>query len=259
MNFRMRNFFRIVAVVSVFSLVLMPSVAFSTGIPVFDGGNFSQNIISALQSIQQVYNQVTQLQNQATQIQYKLKSLKTLGSGSFNQLNGLLNGNINDLGAFLSSVNGIGYTLGSIRNQYDALFPQGTKWENVKMSEYSKYFGDWNDEVTNSARSSMEAQSVLSRLQSNYQQMIGILSQSRSADGEVRQLQASNEMLSVIGTQMGDLTHTMAATGRVIATAEAAGAAEKRASQRAAELSMQDFTKSSEVKPVYSKPPKLNN
>jgi P-type conjugative transfer protein TrbJ len=254
-NFKNHTMF--VFFVSLICLFIIPAPAHPGGIPVFDAANLTQNVQAVIQAIQSVYNQTTQIQNQARQIEYKLRSLKTLGAGSYDQLNGLLNGNIHDLGTLLGTLRSIGYTYGSVRNQYDAIFPQDTAWERIRLSEYGNYFKSWNSEVSNSARTAMEAQSVLDRIQANHQQAIGILSQSRNSDGEVRQLQASNEMLSVLSAQMGDMTQTMSATGRVIATAEAASAAEKRASRRAAELSMQGYTSSSEVAPAYNKLPKI--
>lgn len=257
MFFRMRNFKGLTLALFLACLVLISAPAYSGGIPVFDAVNLMQNILGVLQEIQTVSNEATQIQNQMRQIQYKEQSLQTLGSGSYDQLNGLLNSNIRDLDAFLRNLNSIGYSLGGVRGQFDSIFPQDAAWDKVRLSDYGDYFKDWNREVTNSSRSAMEAQSVLSRVRQNQRQAIDILSQSRGANGEVRQLQASNEMLSVIAGQMGDMTETMAATGRVIATADAASAAEKRASRRAAEVAMRGYTTSTEVKPKYDKLPTL--
>jgi type IV secretion system protein TrbJ len=73
---------------------------------------------------------------------------------------------------------------------------------------------------------------VIRNIQAHNAEARQILMQAQSADGEVRQLQAVNEMLSVLANQMGDVTMTMSATGRVTASAAAATQAERDA-QRA--------------------------
>jgi len=46
--------------------------------PVFDANNFSQNLIIAARSLEQINNQITQLQNQAQMLINQVKNLTNL-------------------------------------------------------------------------------------------------------------------------------------------------------------------------------------
>jgi P-type conjugative transfer protein TrbJ len=204
------------------------------GIPTFDATNLIQNILTVLQEIMSVVNQGTQISNQAQQIANQVKSLSTLGDGLFNELNGLSNSNISDLDRLLSQARGIQFNVGQVNSEFDAMFPQGTDWDTIPINQFGSEFDRWNQNLSDSAKFSMNAQIIVNRVRENYNRMEQILNQSRGADGEVRQIQAANQSLALISSQLGDVTQTLAAGQRVTSTAVAASAAEKRAQAEAA-------------------------
>ena len=61
------------------------------------------------------------------------------------------------------------------------------------------------------------SQSNLSTIQSNTDQATAILANSSGADGVVAQLQAINQMLGIISSQMNSLISVLDTTGRVTA------------------------------------------
>jgi conjugal transfer/entry exclusion protein len=64
-------------------------------------------------------------------------------------------------------------------------------------------------------------------VESNNQAIATILSQSSSANGEVRQLQLINQQLALIHARLGDLVQNIATMGRITANMAASSAGEK--------------------------------
>jgi P-type conjugative transfer protein TrbJ len=213
----------------------VPSVsgpAGATGIPVFDAAGFSQSLITATNAVTQVANQARQIQNQISMIRNQVQSLQTLGSARFGALAGNLVIQAAQVQALLNQVQGIGYSLNGIDRQFGALFPGDLDWAELPIEQHQDYYIRWSDQLHEASRTAMAGQGVIRNIQTHNAEARQILMQAHGADGEVRQLQAVNEMLSVLASQLGDVTMTMSATGRVTASAAAATRAERDA-QRA--------------------------
>lgn len=233
--FRMRNL-RVLALFLCFSMALVagsPTQSGAAGIPVMDLTNFTQNLISALQNIMSVVNDATRAANQGRQISNQVKSLTTLGGGLFNTVNGLANSNITELDSLVSTAQGINFNAGQVNTQFDTMFPQGTTWSNIPIDQFGGEFNRWTQNLSDAAKFSMQAQTVVNRVRENYRRMTQILNQANGAEGEVRQIQAANQSLGVVSSQLGDITQTLVAGQRVTSTTAAVAAAEKAAKHEA--------------------------
>jgi type IV secretion system protein TrbJ len=228
----MRRLFRTTALVFSLSVPAVSGPAGATGIPVFDAAGFSQSLITATNAVTQVANQARQIQNEISMIRNQVQSLQTLGAGRFGALTGNLAVQVAQVQALLNQVQGIGYSLNGIDRQFGALFPADLDWAELPVERHQDYYIRWSDQLHEASRTAMAGQGVIRNIQAHNAEARQILMQAQSADGEVRQLQAVNEMLSVLANQMGDVTMTMSATGRVTASAAAATQAERDA-QRA--------------------------
>ncbi|AWK88608.1 type IV secretion system protein [Azospirillum thermophilum] len=206
------------------SAVLLSTLAFHTlpakaqGIPVIDVSAIAQMITQVSNQVQQISNQVRMIENQA-------RSLQTLGGGNFGELNGNLTQQVGQLNAVMNRVQGIGYQLGGIEQEFNQLFPAGTDWQSVPTEDVTPYYQRWSAQLQDASRTAMDSQGVVRNVQRNVSAAQGILADAQASDGEVRQLQATNEMLALLATQLGDMTMTMATTGRVTASAAAAAQA----------------------------------
>lgn len=238
--FRMRNF-KIVAMLICLS-VLAPTTSAFAGIPVMDLSNFAQNLIAAIQSILSVINDGTQLVNQGRQISNQLKSLDSLGSSMFGTVNALSDSNVRDLNDLLSNAQSIKFNANQVGAQFDSMFPPETEWSSVPIEQYGSEFDKWNNDLSDAARFSMHAQTVVNRVRDNYGRIKQILDQSDGADGEVRQIQAANQSLAVVSSQLGDITQTLVAGQRVTSTTAAVAASEKRAKAEASGRLRKDYT-----------------
>ncbi|WGO96436.1 hypothetical protein QCD61_28145 (plasmid) [Pseudomonas viciae] len=204
----------------------------ATGIPVVDVANLSQTMITALNAVTSVANQAVQIANEVKMIQNQLQSLSMLGNSSFGVLNSNLNNQLSQLDGVLSTVKGVGFQINNVDNQFRTMFPEGTDWSTKDVSQYGGYFEKWSAQVQDSAKTAMQSQGVIENVRRNNLEASNILSQAKGADGEVRQLQAVNQMLGVLAGQMSDMTVALTAGGRSSASIAAAGQAERDA-QRA--------------------------
>ncbi len=218
-------------VTAVAGLVLWAQTA-GAALPVIDVANLNRNTVTSIQMVQDVAHQVTQIQNQIRQYEAQLQALRRFDGSSFGAVQGILSGNLRELSGVLRDINAIGYDLNRLRHEYDALFPGGTDWDAVDMAEYESYYREWNQELAASARTAMEAQSVIDRTQAYTDEAAQILARSMAGEGHVMQLQSQTQMLGLMSAQLGDLTSTIAASERVVATAAAVSAKEKAAAMK---------------------------
>lgn len=213
----------------------LPHDAFAE-LPVIDLSNLQQSTLTAARTAQQIENQIEQIRNQ-------VRSLQTFSPDSFSPVNAICQSNMNELNGLLADVKGISFELNRIDSQFDQLFPEG-KWDQIDSSRYQDYYRDWNRELSDAAKVSMKSQSVIQRSQAYNNEAAAILNRSAGADGQVRQIQATNQMLGIVAGQLDGLTQTLSFNARVSATA-AASAAQKDEAERA--FSRQMWNKYGEV------------
>jgi type IV secretion system protein TrbJ len=218
---------------------------------VIDPSNLAQNILSVLHEAQANIQLATQIQNE-------IRSLRLLGASAFADIRGILNNNINDLNSLIIDIQGIGFTINSINTEFDAIFPDNASWDAVKLSNYPAFARDWNNKTTSSIKDAMKAQSILSRIIDTNNNVMSILSDVSGSDGQVRQIQASNQILAQMSSQLGDITQSLAVTSRMTATAMAADESRKAASRQIIDSSLSTFSRQDATSPPYSTLPKLN-
>lgn len=225
----MRTLLRAAGMAAVVTVTSIPAGA--TGIPVFDASTFGQALVSANQAVRQVANQLTQIDQQVTMIANQARSLETLGPERLDALATALAGQTAPVQGLLGRVQGIGFGLGGVEAELDALFPAGTAGPQP-VAAHAEQYRRWSAQLLDASRTAMAGQAAIGAIQAHAAEARTLLALSGGADGEVRQLQAVNGMLSVLAGQLGDATTTIAATGRVTASAAAVAQAE-RDTQRA--------------------------
>ncbi len=190
---------------------------------VTDLSNLQQNTLTAIRTAAQIENQLEQIRNQ-------VRTLSTLPSSTFGPIKSIYENNSRELSGLIADVQGISFDLNQIDGQFNQLYPTGT-WDSINRNQYEQYFQNWNRELTEAAKTAMKAQSVVERSRSYNDQAATILDSSSGADGEVRQLQANNQMLGLVSAQLNGLTENLAASSRITATAAAESAQRREAEQ----------------------------
>ncbi|CDX51986.1 P-type conjugative transfer protein TrbJ [Mesorhizobium sp. LCM 4577] len=196
---------------------------------VFDPSNYSQNVLTAARSLQQITNQVTSLQNQAQMLINQARNLASLPLSSLQQLQ--------------QSVQRTQQLLGEAQNiafdvqQVDKAFQQQYSSVSLSSSDQQLVTGArsrWQNTV-GGLQDAMRVQAgVVANIDTGRAQMSALVGASQSATGALQATQAGNQLLALQGQQLADLTALVAANGRAQALTEAerAAAADQGREQR---------------------------
>jgi conjugal transfer/entry exclusion protein len=202
--------------------------AYAGGFPVIDITNLTQNLLTAVQTLQQLENQVRQME--------------TFSSGSYMGMEAVFGTRNYELSQAISSARGLIGQVNRLKDSYTRTFPQGQQWDNYRSHDYSVFLTQWNNELLDSADDAFRTQQLFHRMEENSREQQRILGMSDGAGGEVRQMQAANQMLSLMSSQLGDVTHSLLSTSRVAATTATMAAAEKKAEQQTKRMLMENYT-----------------
>jgi P-type conjugative transfer protein TrbJ len=209
------------------SLAVASAVLFcSTGsaraqLAVVDGSNLVQTTATALSTARTVSNMIQQ-------VNLMRQTLQTINPATFAGLEALLTQGQLDYRMLTYDVNALGLALRDVNTGFDRIFPRDkTAWHSARYSDYDRYYGTWNAEITASAKLAERAQSSVLLVETNNRAVATILAQAAVANGEVRQLQLINQQLALIHARLGDLVGNIATLGRVTASMAASSAGEK--------------------------------
>lgn len=183
---------------------------------VFDPSNYSQNVLTAARSLQQITNQITSLQNQAQMLINQARNLASLPLSSLQQLQ--------------QSVQRTQQLLGQAQNiafdvqQVDKAFQQ--QYGDVRLSAPDRQLvtdarSRWQNTV-GGLQDAMRVQAgVVGNIETGRAQISALVGASQSAAGALQAAQAGNQLLALQGQQLADLTAVIAANGRAQALTEA--------------------------------------
>ncbi|RUW67516.1 MULTISPECIES: P-type conjugative transfer protein TrbJ [unclassified Mesorhizobium] len=206
-------------------MVTAPAQAFI----VFDPSNYSQNVLTAARSLQQITNQITSLQNQAQMLINQARNLASLPFSSLQQLQQ----SVQRTQQLLSQAQNVAFDV----QQIDEAFQQ--QYGSVSLSTSDQQLvtdahSRWQNTV-GGLQDAMRVQAgVVENIDTNRTQMSGLVGASQSATGALQATQAGNQLLALQAQQLADLTAVVAANGRAQALTEAerAAAADQGREQR---------------------------
>ncbi len=196
---------------------------------VFDPTNYSQNLLTAARSLQQINNQIQSLQNQATMLANQAKNLSRI---DFPELQALTR-TIQQIDELMSQAQGIGYRIGNVDTEFRALYPQSfdqALTSNARVIE-SKARLDTSMAALNQTMR-VQAQ-VVGSLGADSQALASIVAKSQGAEGALQVQQATNQLLALVAKQQFQIQNLMAAQYRAEAL-EAARRVQAEADARAA-------------------------
>lgn len=196
---------------------------------VFDPSNYSQNVLTAARSLEQITNQITSLQNQAQMLINQARNLASLPFSSLQQLQQ----SVQRTQQLLGQAQNIAYDV----QQIDQAFQQ--KYGNVSLSASDQQLvadarSRWGNTV-DGLQDAMRVQAgVVGNIDTNRSEMSALVGQSQGATGALQATQAGNQLLALQAQQLADLTAVVAANGRAQAlqSAEQATAADQGREQR---------------------------
>ena len=211
------------AVLSMTVTVLVPAPAYAQfGGIVYDPSNYSQNILTAARTLEQINNQIKSLQNEATSLINQAKNLTTLPLTVLAPLQA----QIRQTQQLLAQAQRMAYDVQQIQTQFAA------QYKNIDLTASQKALvagaeDRWKTSV-GAFEDALKVQAgAVGNIEGARTSMNDLVTASQSATGALQAAQAGNQLLALQSQQLSDLTAMMASIGR----AQSLDAAQKAAAQ----------------------------
>ena len=198
-------------------------------ITVFDPGNYSQNILTAARTLQQVNNQIQSLQNEATML---LNQAKNLSHIDFPEMQALTQ-TLQQVDRLMGQAQGIRFQVSGLDQQYRQLFPQSFG-QALTTNQQVIAARTRLDAAMTAYQHTMTIQAqVAENVSADAQNLAAIVAKSQGAEGSLQAQQATNQLLALTAKQQFQIQNMMAAQYRAD-TIEAARRAQEETDARAA-------------------------
>ncbi|MDR6846978.1 P-type conjugative transfer protein TrbJ [Sphingomonas sp. BE137] len=209
--------------------LIVPSAPAHAQFTVFDPSNYSQNLLTAARTLQQVNNQIRSLQNQAQSLVNQAKNLTTIGFPEIQAITSTLQ----QIDQLMGQAQGIQFRVDGLDQQFRQLFPQSFN-QALTMNGQVVAARTRLDTEMAAYKQTMGVQAqVVENVQADAQTLNGIVSRSQGAEGALQAQQATNQLLALTAKQQFQIQNLMAAQYRAEAT-EAARRTQAEAEGRAA-------------------------
>jgi P-type conjugative transfer protein TrbJ len=196
---------------------------------VFDPTNYSQNILTAARTLQQVNNQIQSLQNQATML---LNQAKNLSHIDFPEMQ-VLTQTLQQVDRLMGQAQGIKFQVSGLDQQYRQLFPQSFGQALTTNQEVIAARTRLDAAMTAYQHTMTIQAQVAENVSADAQNLAAIVAKSQGAEGSLQAQQATNQLLALTAKQQFQIQNMMAAQYRAV-TIEAARRAQEETDARAA-------------------------
>lgn len=202
-------------------VVTTPAHAQFGGI-VYDPTNYSQNILTAARTLEQINNQIRQLQNQATSLVNEARNLTTLPLNILQPLQQ----QIQQTQTLLRQAQRMAYDVQQIETQFSA------QYENIDLTTSQRAMvtgaeDRWKTSVAAFEDALKVQAGAVANIDGTREAVTSLVTASQSATGALQAAQAGNQLLALQSQQLADLTAVVAAQGRAQALDSASAAAAK--------------------------------
>jgi P-type conjugative transfer protein TrbJ len=201
-------------------------------ITVFDPSNYSQNILTAARTLQQINNQIQSLQNEAAML---LNQRRNLARIDFPQLQEITR-TMQAIDQLMAQARGIELKVATLDQQYAGLFPKDFG-EALKASQQVAAARARLDTSRDGFRHAMTVQAqVVENIDADARALADVVARSQGAEGGLAAQQATNQLIALTAKQQFQLQQMIAAqfraeaieaARRVQAEQEARGATRK--------------------------------
>jgi type IV secretion system protein TrbJ len=221
------------AILSLTATALVPAPAHAQfGGIVYDPSNYSQNILTAARTLEQINNQIRQLQNQATSLINEARNLQSLPLTVLEPLQA----QIRQTQQLLAQAQRMAYDVQQIERDF------GRQYKDIDLTQSQRAMvqsaqSRWQTSVAAFEDALKVQAGVVGNLDGARTTMQQLVTASQSATGALQAAQAGNQLLALQAQQLADLTATMAALGR----AQSLDAAQKAAAQAQAREQLRRF------------------
>jgi len=176
---------------------------------VFDPNNYTQNVLTAARTLQQINNQIVSLQNQAQMLINQARNLATLPFSSLLQLEQ----SILRTQQLLAQAQRIAYDIQQIDRAFSTTYaPASSSVSDQVLIANAQ--SRWQNAMSGLQDAMRTQATVVGNLDTNRTQMSALVTSSQGATGALQATQAGNQLLALAAQQLADLTAVVAAHGR---------------------------------------------
>ena len=197
------------AVGSAVVALALPSGASAQWI-VYDPTNFSQNVLTAARTLQQINNQILSLENQAQMLINQARNLASLPYSALAQLEQ----SISQTQQLLVNAQRIAYSAASINQAFTQSYPMAYSGSMSSQQLMAGAQTRWQNSLTGYQDAMRVQAGVVQNLDSTRIQINALLQASQSATGALQAAQSGNQLTAMQTKQLADLTAVMAAIAR---------------------------------------------
>lgn len=202
-------------------LAATPAQAQLGGI-VYDPTNYSQNILTAARTLEQINNQIRQLQNQAASLVNEARNLQSLPLSVLEPLQA----QVKQTQQLLSQAQRMAYDVQQIERE----FARGYSPASMTGSQAAMVRGAeerWQNSVAAFEDALKVQAGAVGNIEGTRSAVNDLLTASQSATGALQAAQAGNQLLAVQSQQLTDLIAAVSAMGRAQALGAASDATAK--------------------------------
>jgi len=181
----------------------------SAQMTVFDPSNYSQNLLTAARTLQQVNNQILSLQNEAQMLINQARNLASLPYSSLQQLQQ----SIGRTRQLLGQAQNIAYDVQQIDHAFSTTYAPASASQSDQSLIASARMR-WQNSVAGLQDALRIQATVVGNLDTNRSEMSALVDASQGAAGALEAAQAGNQLIALQAQQLADLTATVAAQGR---------------------------------------------
>ena len=177
---------------------------------VFDPSNYSQNILTAARTLEQINNQIRMLQSHAQSLINQAKNLATIG---FPELQALKQ-TMQQIDQLMGQAQGIQFKVASLDQQFRSLYPDSFA-QSLTTSQQVQGARVRMDTARAAFEQTMTVQAqVVENIAADQAALTGIVARSQSAEGALQASQATNQLLALVAKQQFQIQTLMAAQYR---------------------------------------------
>lgn len=215
------------AVLSMTATALVPAPAYAQfGGIVYDPSNYSQNILTAARTLEQINNQIRQLQNQATSLINEARNLEKLPLDMLAPIQQQLQ----QTQALIGQAQRMAYDVQDIQTKF------GQQYKSIDLTQSDRALvqgaeARWQNSVAAFEDALKVQAGAVGNIEGARTAVQSLVTASQSATGALQAAQAGNQLLALQSQQLADLTATIASLGRA-QTLDAANAAAAKVQAR---------------------------
>lgn len=199
------------------ALLAMLSGTPARAIVVFDPSNYSQNVMTAARTLQQINNQVKSLHNEA---QALLNQAKNLTKVSFPEI-AAITSRLQQIDQLMAKAEGIEFRIGKLDAQFAKLFPNDFNSALTLDEQVVAARSRLNTEMATYRHSMRVQANVIENVQADMEVLNDLSARSQGAEGALQVGQATNQLLAFATKQQLQLQSLMAAQYRAQAFEQA--------------------------------------